>query len=215
MRPHLLLVPLAEDRRGASAAEFALVLPLLLLLLLGIIDAGRFLWETNRAEKATQMGARYAIVTNVIPTALVDADYTNTANCDDDNDGTFESCTTGSDLKNPNALGQLTCTSSSCNCAVAPCPGSPAIPAESFTNLVSRMQAMKPDITASNVQVEFRGSGIGYAGDPTGMDIVPLVTVRLTDVQFRPIFLFGGAAFDLPSFATTLTAEDSVGTQAN
>ncbi len=56
-----------RDRRGASAAEFALVLPLLLLLLFGIIDAGRFLYETNRAEKATQMGARYAIVTNVIP----------------------------------------------------------------------------------------------------------------------------------------------------
>lgn len=215
MRPYHFLVSFADDRRGASAVEFALVLPLLLLFLLGIIDAGRFLWETNRAEKATQMGARFAIVTNVVPEAIVDAEYTGTVNCDDDNDGVFESCGTGSDIKNPNALGQLTCTSSACSCTLAPCPVTPPIPEEYFTNLVNRMQAMKPDISASNVEIEFRGSGIGYAGDPTGMEIVPLVTVRLTGLQFRPIFLFGGVAFDLPSFATTLTAEDSVGTEAN
>lgn len=215
MKIRLHSLSLVRDSSGAGAAEFALVLPLLLLLLFGIIDAGRFLWEVNKAEKATQMGARYAIVTSVIPAALVSADYTGTANCDEDGNGTYETCVTGSDIKNPAALGQVTCTSSSCACTVAPCPGTPAIPAASFTNLVSRMQAMKPDISASNVQVEFKGSGIGYAGDPTGMDIVPLITVRLTGMQFRPITLFGGVAFDLPSFGTTLSAEDSLGTQAN
>ncbi len=70
-------------------------LPLLILLLFGIIDAGRFLYETNRAEKATQMGARYAIVTDVMPAGLVNEDYTNSANCDDNNDGTYEACQTG------------------------------------------------------------------------------------------------------------------------
>ncbi len=61
---------LLRDRRGAGAAEFALVLPLLLLLLFGVIDAGRFMWEYNRAEKATQMGARYAVVTDPVIPAL-------------------------------------------------------------------------------------------------------------------------------------------------
>jgi Flp pilus assembly protein TadG len=58
------------DRSGSSAAEFALVLPLLILLLFGIIDGGRYLWEVNKAEKATQVGARVAVVTDVLETGL-------------------------------------------------------------------------------------------------------------------------------------------------
>ena len=59
-----------RDTRAASAAEFALVLPLMLLFLFGIIDVGRFAWEINQAEKATQTGARWAVVTDMIPSGL-------------------------------------------------------------------------------------------------------------------------------------------------
>ena len=55
---------LLHDRSGSSAAEFGIVLPLLLMFLFGIIDAGRFMWTYNHAEKATQMGARMAVVTS-------------------------------------------------------------------------------------------------------------------------------------------------------
>ncbi|WP_246444371.1 TadE family protein [Sphingomonas sediminicola] len=54
---------------GATAAEFAMVLPLLILFLFGIIDVGRYMWTLNQVEKATQMGARMAVVTNMVPGA--------------------------------------------------------------------------------------------------------------------------------------------------
>ena len=69
------LESLMRSDRAASAVEFAMVLPLLLLFLLGIIDVGRYMWALNTAEKATQMGARYAVVSdpvaNVIKTDFV------------------------------------------------------------------------------------------------------------------------------------------------
>lgn len=208
------LLRLMRDRRGGGAVEFAMVVPLMLILLFGIIDAGRALWEWNRAEKATQMGARYAIVTNVMPAGLVTADYVGTNYCRNP-DGTAYTCTAGDSVNDTAALGTLTCTSAGCQCTSGNCPGNPAIAAGAFTNLVARMAAMKPDIQAANVRILFRGSGIGFAGDPNGMQVIPLVTVELTGLDFRPIMLFNSVALNLPTFATTLSAESSLGTQAN
>lgn len=42
--------------------EFALVVPLLLILLLGIFEAGRFVLNLETLNNATREGARYAIV---------------------------------------------------------------------------------------------------------------------------------------------------------
>jgi hypothetical protein len=79
------------------------------------------------------------------------------------------------------------------------------------------MRHMKPDITAANVRIAYRGSGLGFAGDPNGMEIAPLVTVELTGATFRPVStaLFGNPTFPLPPFRTTLTSEDSSGSQSN
>ena len=41
---------LLRDEGGASAAEFALVLPLLLILLFGTIDVGRYVWSLSQAS---------------------------------------------------------------------------------------------------------------------------------------------------------------------
>ncbi|ODT91755.1 MAG: hypothetical protein ABS86_02175 [Sphingobium sp. SCN 64-10] len=64
-----------QDRTGASAAEFAMVVPLLLLFIFGAIDVGRFMWTMNEAEKAAQMGARFAVATDVIPTGMASYSY--------------------------------------------------------------------------------------------------------------------------------------------
>ena len=67
-----ILNHLTRDCRAASAAEFALVLPLLLLFLLGMLDVGRLMWTWNRAEKATQMGVRYAVVADLVASGIKD-----------------------------------------------------------------------------------------------------------------------------------------------
>lgn len=197
------------DRSGSSAAEFAMVLPLLILFLFGIIDGGRYMWEINKAEKATQAGARVAIVTDVLDNGIGAQDYVGQ---------TVGGVTlTQGDVIPAAALGQLQCTNSGCTCVSGTCPTvvQPSDYATRFGRIVTRMNFMKPDIAATNVRVTYRGSGLGFAGDPNGMEIAPLVTVELTGVQFRPLVLFNTVAFNLPAFRTTLTAEDSSGSESN
>jgi hypothetical protein len=196
------------DRSGAGAAEFALVLPLLVLLLFGIIDGGRFLWEANKAEKATQAGARVAIVTDVMDDGLANEQYV---------DQVVGGVTlTQGDVIPAAALGELECTETGCACISGTCPtiDEPADYSVRFNRVVQRMQFMKEDIDPSDVTITYRGSGLGFAGDPNGMEIAPLVTVEL-DASFDPLVLFGAASIKLPTFRSTLTAEDSVGSLSN
>jgi Flp pilus assembly protein TadG len=188
------------DRRGASAAEFALVAPLLILFIFGIIDGGRFLWEVNKAEKATQVGARVAIVTDVLDSGIEDENYVGVVV-----DGVT---LTQGDVIPAGAFATVSCTSGGCD-------GGGTFDTASFDRIVERMSFMKPDIDAADVTVTYRGSGLGFAGDPNGMDVAPLVTVELQNVQFRPLVLLGAVPFTLPPFTTTLTAEDSDGVQSN
>jgi hypothetical protein len=48
--------------RGATTIEFALVLLVFLMFLLGVTDVGRMLFAWNAANEATRLGARYAVV---------------------------------------------------------------------------------------------------------------------------------------------------------
>jgi len=50
---------------GAAAVEFALVLPILVLILFGIIDYGLFFSNTLSAESGVQTAARQAVVGNL------------------------------------------------------------------------------------------------------------------------------------------------------
>lgn len=197
---------LCRDERGAGAAEFALVLPLLLLLLFGIIDGGRFLWELNQAEKATQAGVRVAVVTDIVPGGFVGYSYLGQV--------VGGTTLTQGDRIPAAALGTLSCTRTACTCTGS-CPPTGTIDTTSFDRIVTRMQQLYPEATADRVRVEYSGSGLGFAGDPNGMDIAPIVTVRLTGHQFRPITSLLFATINLPSIRASLTAEDSIGTQSN
>lgn len=51
-----------RHRRGQSLVEFALVLPILLILMLGILDFGRAIAAYNSVSNGARSGARVAIV---------------------------------------------------------------------------------------------------------------------------------------------------------
>lgn len=200
---------LYRDCSAVSAAEFALVLPLMLFLIFGVIDAGRFMWDYNRATKATQVGARVAVVTDSVPSGLASEEYVGqTVN------GTT---LTQGDLIPAAALGDIRCTRDACSCATPTCPDDVgALDASTFDDvLLPRMQAMYPAIQADNVVLHFTGSGLGYAGDPNGMQISPIVTVELTGLQFTPITFLLLGTITMPDFRTSLTEEDASGTQSN
>jgi hypothetical protein len=197
------------------------VLPLLLIFLLGIIDVGRLLWTTNRIEKATQMGARYAIVTNPIPAGLSNSSskvsavglvaggttLTSGDSLDNYNMGTF-TYYVGSDIATT-----LTCQPSggATNCSFL---GSSSKSA--FDAIYAWMKNFFPEIKPTNIRVTYANSGLGYAGDPTGRDFYPVVTVTVQDFSFKPISLaLFKTNFTLAPISAALTMEDGQGTVSN
>ncbi|MDF2534716.1 MAG: TadE-like protein [Bacillales bacterium] len=55
---------LFKNEKGQATVEFALILPILLLVVCGIIDFGWFFSKKIQLQSASYTGARYAIVSN-------------------------------------------------------------------------------------------------------------------------------------------------------
>lgn len=204
-----------EDESGGPAAEFALVLPLVLTFLLGIIDVGRYMWEVNRAQKATQMGTRYAVATDVVASGLAGYDFATqcgTAGGDPIDTSKFSAmvCTGGGTIASPSVSCNLT-ANTTCSTDIPTDSNTAAL-----TNIVNRMRIFKNDIEPSNVTISYANSGVGFAGFPERIDVSPIVTVTVSDLDFDPLLLslFRGS-LEFPSLSYSLTLEDGQGTISN
>ncbi|TMC76270.1 MAG: pilus assembly protein [Chloroflexi bacterium] len=51
-----------QGERGQALVEFALLLPLMLLIITGLLDVARAVWQENTLAYAAREGTRYAIV---------------------------------------------------------------------------------------------------------------------------------------------------------
>lgn len=193
------------DRSAATAAEFALLLPLMVLFLLGLIDVGMYGWRINQAEKAAQMGVRAAVVTNVVASDLASATYVGNTACG--------ATLTAGDTICAAALGTVSCGNAGSCTGTTPYPGLTR-DGTAFTTVANRVRAIAPWVPLTSIKVEYKGSGLGYAGDPA-MDIAPVVSVKLTSLSIRPLsgFLFG-TSVALPTITRSLTMEDGKGAQS-
>lgn len=53
-----------QDQQGVTLVEFALITPIVVLILLGIFDFGRAIYQYNTLSHLAREGARFAIVLN-------------------------------------------------------------------------------------------------------------------------------------------------------
>ncbi|QIG55508.1 pilus assembly protein [Altererythrobacter sp. BO-6] len=190
---HGFISSFARDERG-MAAEFALVLPLLLIFVLGTIDIGLYAWRINQAEKATQFGARWAAVNEPLANQIASTSYVNLP---------FGSGVVAQGDRLPQGVfATITCDSDGCD-------GGNTLNQLAFDTLADRMRAVLPAIQDDDIEVIYSDSGLGFAGNPNGPDASPLITVRLRNMTFTPItLLLLDTEVSLPDFAYTLTAED-------
>ena len=162
------LIRLVACRRAASAAEFALVLPLLILFIFALIDGGRWMWELNQQEKAVQAAARIAVVSRPVASGLADYEFAI-------DPGT--PVTQGEPVPT-SYFTSAVCTSSACTCTGSEC-GSMSLShdARAYAALRNVIGYYYKGIANPTMTVRYDNVGLGFAGDPNGSDVAPLVTV--------------------------------------
>lgn len=186
-----LLRSFLRDEHGSTAAEFVLVLPILLIFIFGVLDTGWYAWNMSLNQKAAEMGARVAVVTGPAPVGLA-GDYVGKV-C-----GT-ETLQQGDPIP-ADCMDTIVCDAGNGLC-------------EGFGSVVDRMTAINPMIAGDNVEITYSGSGLGYAGDPNaaGVEVAPFVTVAVKDIQYNPLMGLVMASIPMPRASHTLTMEDGDG----
>lgn len=188
-----------RDERGAALVEATLVFPMMLILTFGLVEFGYAFWQYHAAEKATAVGARWLATRHgVAGTAPATGTLLYTTSVPD--------CFVATTADPGTLCGQVAgATGWSATCSGA---GGGACNSTVMSGLLTEMRRFAPFINTANVQVQLRGSNIGFVGRGRA---VPLVTVRTTGLTYNFIALddlLGLGPITMPGFDTTLLAED-------
>ena len=193
-----------SDQRGATLVELAVVLPVFLLLLFGLIDFGRMGAEYVWAEKAMQRAARIAVVR---PAACAGVPVMHLR-------GTVPSGTTPPRFGTKCAAGATICT----NPGTITCAGNMADP--TVAEIWGAISGLMPSsATAANLRFSYAyDQNIGFLGGP----YTPIVTVEIQNLNFQfatPLSSLAafagdtsgsvpGATLPFPPMSVSLPAED-------
>lgn len=201
-----MLKRFAAAENGAAMVEMTIVMTLLLALTLGFVDFGYAFYQWNAANKAVQVGARLASISDPVATSLATA---------------APSTTPGAPVA-AGAYGPFVCTSA----GGGTCPGynaanfsrifrgdtavttNDACPAPTGSQRPG-MCHFFPFLKRENVVVTYAATGLGFQTRLSGP--VPTITVSLRDVNFRFFFLSGLMGFTsitMPTMLSTVTGED-------
>ncbi len=217
---------LAADRRGSISVENAIVFGLLIVLTIALIEFSLALWQWNTAEKATELGVRYAVQSDPVALAFLNYDAVSGGDFDPGDLITTTgplpsftiSCTSGA-CKCSDKVGNLACDAFSAGLSTGTRDDFDPI---AFDAVITRMDGVfrGSDLGPDNVRIDYSHVGVGFAGRP-GMHIVPAVTVRLDGVTFdfmvlsfiRPLMFYGSeqpttSGFPMPPVTATLSGED-------
>jgi TadE-like protein len=199
-----------RDEEGAVFAEFAILLPILVLVVCGSIDFLYAFYQWNAAAKAVELGARIAALSDPVAAGL--------------NNLTNQALLDGASPGQPMPTFVVTCNSGTCSC-IGLCAGlnnntfdtaamnrivfgRGNLPCGTATTYyMSGMCDVLSSIRPRNVVIVYKQTGLGYAGRPGGP--APTITISLQKMQFQFFFLRSllGLHIDIPSMATTITAE--------
>jgi len=188
-----------KSERAGVTVEFVAIMPAFMLLTFFIMEITIAVLWIGTAEKAAQLGARLAVVSN---TAVAGLPPNNALF--DVNFAFGQSCSIGA----CQSFATLTCTGGT----GGDCDST------NFDTIVSRMSDVfgllrnLPQPAGDYVTIEYTYVGLGFAGGP----VVPSVTVTLSGVPYGTVmttilgsFFGGGSILEmLPVISVTLTGED-------
>ncbi|PSJ57642.1 TadE/TadG family type IV pilus assembly protein [Pseudaminobacter soli (ex Li et al. 2025)] len=203
----------AKSQDGATMVEAAIVMTLLLVLTLGFVDFGNALYQWNSANKAVQVGARLASISDPVAKGLATAAPTDTPGAPVRAGAYSFEC--------GYVAGALSCTSGAADAngfsrifrGDTAVTNNDACPAPTGSQRPG-MCHFYPFLKRENVVVRYEATGLGFQGrgNVQGVTVpVPTITVSLRNVTFHFFFLQGLMNFaniTMSSMSSTVTGED-------
>ena len=169
---------------GAALVEAAFVLPILLLLVFGLMEISLYFWTWSLAIKATQLGARRAVLSDPVAVGPgLDAAESSTYW---DGLPPGATCFPAPGGRSPCPAFAVQCDlKDGCRCTGGACQFRFA--ATRLTPILRAMQAVMPDLKPDNVEVSYATNDLGYVARPLPVPVD--VRVTLVGVHYTPLFL--------------------------
>lgn len=175
---------IVADTQGAALIEAALVLPVLLVVVFGMADFALFLWQTNSAHKAVQLGARQAIVS---PSVAIGAGLSAV-----ESERYWyglplgERCAPAANGSSICPVFKVTCSQATgCVCEGGSCKFT--FSEQRLMPILKTMRAVLPRLRPDQVEIRYATNFLGYVGQP--MPVPVDVGVKIIGLRYDLMFL--------------------------